>query len=229
MFDSPWKKIVSSTESIASSHATFSQRIDKDVETPLRTFAATNREMTGMATIQANLASLAKTQEDAQDKADKLGKKGGKANSLKVEAANTKLQEANQQWDTQAPFIYESLQSLDETRLNHLRDVLTQYETLEADQLERSRATVEQTLGSLLEIDTSVEIQAWSQANIAGRLPRDRSTRQHSIAGSSTANAVSHPPPTPSSVANESLHERTSEQSGRLESLGGRLFIPSPY
>lgn len=78
---------------------------------------------------------MAKTQEDAQEKADKLNRKGGKANAQKVETANSRLQDANQQWDTQSPFVFETLQALDENRLNHLRDVLTQYETLESDQL----------------------------------------------------------------------------------------------
>jgi hypothetical protein len=178
--------------------------------------------MSGISTVQGNLTAVAKAQEDAQDKADKLNKKGGKANAQKVEAANSRLQDANQQWDTQAPFVFETLQALDENRLNHLRDVLTQYGTLESDQLERNRTIIEQTLTAVLEVDTAVEIHHWSQSNVSGRLARDRNARQSSIAGSSIANAALPPPQTPRSVANESLNERASEQSGRLEPIGGK-------
>src|SRR6266542_2643080 len=141
VFESPWRKIVESTEDIAKSHARLSNRIEKDVEQPLRSFASSNREMQSMTTIQGNLAAMAKEVEDAQHNSEKLSRKGGKASTQKVEAATSKLQSANQQWDSQAPFIFETLQALDERRLNHLRDVLTQYETHASDQVERNRAT----------------------------------------------------------------------------------------
>jgi len=220
----PWRKIVAATESIANSHATLSQRIEKDVEHPLRSFASNNREMSGMTTIQGNLASMAKEVEDAQSASDKLSKKGGKASAQKVENATSKLQSANQQWDSQAPFIFETLQALDETRLNHLRDVLTQFETHEADQIERNRVTVEQTLSTLLEIDTAQEIRAWSQSIIAGKPITERRARQLSTAESSTGGSALRAPPTPQSTHTDHTNERTSEQSGRLEISGGKSF-----
>jgi hypothetical protein len=222
VFETPWKTILSSVEDLAKSHATLSQRIEKDVELPLRNFASKSREMQGMSTIQGNLASMAKEQEAAQEKSDKLSKKGGKASTLKVENATSQLQNANQQWDSQAPFIFESLQALDETRLNHLRDVLTQYQTHEADRIEKNRVTVEQTLGSLLEIDTSQEIRAWSQATVAGKPVTERRSRQLSNAGSSaTPVSTLRPPPTPTHTDNTS--QRSSEHSARHETSGGKL------
>jgi hypothetical protein len=227
IFDAPWKRILNATETIALSHATLSQRIEKDVEHPLRTFASTNREMSGMTTIQGNLGSMAREVEDAQEKSEKLNKKGGKSISQKVDAAATKLQSANAQWDSQAPFVFESLQALDETRLNHLRDVLTQYETHEADQIERSRVVTEKTLSTLLEIETAQEIRSWSQANVA-RLPQ-RAVRQHSSAGSGnaggsisgTGGTTAPPPPqTPRSNA-----DNASEHSGRLEDKSGMFSV----
>lgn len=183
-----------------------------------------------MTTIQGNLAAMAKELEEAQDKSDKLTRKGGKASTQKVESAASKLQSANQQWESQSPFIFETLQALDETRLNHLRDVLTQYETHEADQIERNRITVEQTLSSLLEIDTSQEIKNWSQAAVAGRSMTERSARQLSNAGSSVAggsfggtNAAPPPPQTPRSTHTDN----ESEHSGKHEEKSGKLMIIS--
>ena len=168
-----------------------------------------------MPTIQGNLQSMAKDLEEAQDKSDKLTKKGGKASTQKVESATAKLQSANQQWDSQAPFIFETLQALDETRLNHLRDVLTQYETHEADQIERNRSIIEQTLRALLEIDTAQEIRNWSQATVSGKPVVERRTRQSSNAGSGSGSATLPPPPTPRS-------DSMSEHSNKHESSGGK-------
>jgi hypothetical protein len=217
VFESPWRKIIASTEEIAKSHALLSDRIEKDVEQPLRNFTTTNREMSGMPTIQGNLAAIAKELEDAQKKSDKLAEKGGKANTHKVDNASSRLQTANQQWDSQAPFIFETLQALDEKRLNHLRDVLTQYETHEADQIERNRKTIEETLRSLLEIDTSQEIRNWSEASVAGKPITERKARQLSTAGSSITAATNVPPPQTPRSTHTTHTDNHSEHSGRQE------------
>jgi hypothetical protein len=217
----PWRKIVVAIEDIAQSHTLLSERIEKDVEQPLRSFATTNREMSAMTTIQGNLSAMARELEDAQDKSDKLNKKGGKASALKVDAASSKLQTANSQWDSQAPFIFEQLQALDERRLNHLRDVLTQYETHEADLIERNRKTVEQTLSALLEVDTAQEIKNWSQASIAGKPLNERRVRQPSNAGSGSGGTASlPPPPTPRSTT-----DNQSEHSGGGNEKGGKKML----
>jgi F-BAR domain only protein len=216
VFHIPWKKIVNATEEIASSHQTLSQRIEEDVEKPLRTFAATNREMQGISTIQGNLVSMAKELDEAQERSEKLQKKGGKASAAKVDRATTQLQGAEQQWNSQAPFIFETLQALDETRLNHLRDVLTQYTTHQGDLMSRNTAAVEQTLNSLLEIDTSQEIKNWSQAGVAGTPITERRARQLSTAESTTMSptASNMPPPTPRSNYgdNQSQHSAKPEK-----------------
>ena len=168
-----------------------------------------------MPTIQGNLQSMAKDLDEAQDKSDKLTKKAGKASTQKVESATVKLQNANQQWDSQAPFVFETLQALDETRLNHLRDVLTQYETHEADQIERNRGIVEQTLSALLEVDTAQEIKNWSRATVSGKPITERRARQLSNAGSGSGGASLPLPPTPRS-------DNMSEHSNKQESSGGK-------
>ncbi|CZR62165.1 related to SYP1 Protein with a potential role in actin cytoskeletal organization [Phialocephala subalpina] len=219
IFEGPWKRIVQSTDEIAKSHALLADRIDKDVEQPLRSFASTNREMSGMPTIQGNLHNMAKELDDAQTKSDKLSSKGGKANALKVDQATSRLQTASQQWEAQAPFIMENLQALDERRLNHLRDVLTQYETHEADLVERNRKTVEETLTSLLEIDTSQEIRNWAAASVQGLSITERRARQLSSVGTEhTGNAsLPLPPQTPRSTHtthtdNQSEHSQPTRQ-----------------
>jgi hypothetical protein len=141
-----------------------------------------------MSTIQGNLAALAKEVDDAQLAADKLTKKGSKANTIKVDNAQEKLGIAASQWESQAPYVFEQLQAVDELRLNHLRDVLTQYETHESDQSARGQGTAEATLIALVEIDTSQEIRNFAKNTTQGRpnLSGRRTSTAGSTAGSHT-------------------------------------------
>lgn len=173
--------------------------------------------MQGISTIQGNLAAMAKELDEAQERSDKLSRKAGKASSAKVEKAAAQLQSAEQQWNSQAPFVYETLQALDETRLNHLRDVLTQYTTHQTDLMQRNTAAVEQTLNSLLEVNTSQEIKNWSHAVVAGKPITERRARQMSSTDSavpSTPTPSLPPPPTSSSNHgdNQSQHSSRPEK-----------------
>ncbi|KAK0386029.1 hypothetical protein NLU13_5866 [Sarocladium strictum] len=183
VFQGPWTRVNEAIEGIALSHHQFAERLERDVETPLRTFHQ-RQDSANMNTISTNLANLAKDLEEAQDKSDKLNRKGGKANTSKVDAALSKLESATQQWESQAPFVFESLQAFDESRINQLRDLLTQYQTHESDQAQRTLDNAAVTLSLVLEVSTEKEIQNFSQKVLSGRprLAPRTGTRQSSIA-----------------------------------------------
>ena len=166
VFRTPWQTIVSSVESLANSHGTLATRIQTDVEGPLREFQTKNREMKAIISIQGNVASIARDVDNAHKKASKLNV--AKSNANKVANATSDVEAANLQWDSQAPYAFETLQALDESRVSHLRDVLTQLETHEVDQVERSRVTAEACLNALLNIDTSEEISTFVARTSAG-------------------------------------------------------------
>jgi F-BAR domain only protein len=169
----------------------------------LRQFASKNREMQGMSTTQGNLASIAKEFDNAQKKADKLKDKTGKLSSARAANASSTADDANQQWETQAPYVFEQLQSLDETRVNHLRDVLTQFQTHEVDSIEQNRKPAELCLNALLNIETADEIKKFA-ARVSTEprqapLPRRRSSasnniRRLSLVGGSIAPPMPPPP-----------------------------------
>ncbi|KAK3318997.1 Muniscin C-terminal mu homology domain-containing protein [Apodospora peruviana] len=184
VFQGPWDKILQSTDAIATSHQIFAQRVEKDVEQALRSFQ-NKKEMQNIHTISANLHTMSKELEDATEKSDKLSKKGGKANAQKVDQASSRLEAATQQWESQAPFIFETLQALDEQRINHLRDVLTQFGTHEVDQSSRTQKAAEEVLNTMLEVNTAQEIQNFAQRTTAGKpkLERKSTTRQNSVVG----------------------------------------------
>lgn len=188
IFQTPWDKILQSADAIAASHQLYATNVEKDVEHSLRSFQ-TRREMQNINTISANLQSMAKELDDAQNQSDKLTRKGGKANAHKVDQATSRLEAAQQQWESQAPFIFESLQALDEQRINHLRDALTQLVTHEVDQAARTQASAENVLNTLLEVKTDQEIKNFARKTTGGRPKiekRTTSTRQGSVTPAAT-------------------------------------------
>lgn len=117
-----------------------------------------------MTNIQGNLGALAKEYDSAHSKADRnRGKSTRRADNVEQDIEN-----ASSQWDSQAPYVFEQLQAVDESRLNHLRDVLTQLQTHELDQVEKNRVATEQVLNSLLGVNTADEIKAFSLRNAGG-------------------------------------------------------------
>ena len=207
--------------------------------------------MQGLSTIQGNLASLARELEDAQKRSEKALAKGGKADTKKVSTAISDVQGANQQWDSQAPFVFEQLQALDESRVNHLRDVLTQLQTHEVDQLERSRVSAESCLNVLLNVDTADEISAFVARNsgAATQMAVQRVSRAGSSAAPSTPTpstpalsnratvtsqapyeapiALAPPTPTPSRAVDDGHSERSTASGGALQPPSGMLISSS--
>ena len=167
IFRTPWQTIVSSTESLAQSHSILSQKIEVDVERPLREFQVKSKEMQAMSTMQGNMISMAREFDTAQKRADKA--RSGKSSAVKVANATADVDYSSQQWQSQAPYVFEQLQALDENRTNHLRDVLTQLQTHEVDLVERNRATAESCLNALLNVDTADEISTFVVRSTTGR------------------------------------------------------------
>lgn len=129
-----------------------------------------------MSTIQGNLRSIAKDFDKAQEKIDKQRSKGERSDAGRTATANSEMENAQNQWQSQAPYVFENLQAVDETRLNHLRDVLTQFQTHEVDTVEKSRVTAESCLNVLLNVETADEIKAFVIRTSEGRPPTSRDT-----------------------------------------------------
>jgi cell division protein ZapA (FtsZ GTPase activity inhibitor) len=162
--------------------------------------------MQHMQTISANLSTMARELDDATDKSEKLSRKGSRANAQKVDQAAARLESATQTWESQAPFIYETLQALDEQRINHLRDVLTQFETHEIDQATRTQAAAEEVLNVMLEVNTAQEIQNFVQKTTAGkpRIERKSTTTRQPTPVTPTA--------APPSITGDDVSEHSGQQ-----------------
>ncbi|EGC43660.1 fes/CIP4 homology domain-containing protein [Histoplasma capsulatum var. duboisii H88] len=219
VFQTPWQRILAATEILAESHETLSHAIEVDVERPLKEYASRNSDMKSLSTMQQELSNLAKEVESAKKKADKLKDKGPKA-AAKNSSAVSAAQEMAQQWESRAPFVFEQLQAVDEHRLNHLRDLLTQYETHESDHIERTRRSTESCLNALLNVQTDEEIRAFMTKVTGGRALVSRtsnapattsppSSRPDPVAVAASTAAGPLPPP-------PRIHDdASSERSGR--------------
>ncbi|KAL2760228.1 hypothetical protein ACRALDRAFT_2093633 [Sodiomyces alcalophilus JCM 7366] len=186
VFQAPWNKVIAAIEASAYSHHLLAGRIENEVEGPLRAFQSKSEALNIQATSE-NLTTLARDLEESQKKVEAQTKKAGKANMQKLDAAHSKLESATQQWESQAPFIFESLQAFDEHRINQLRDLLTQYQTYETEKAQRGQATAAETLAAMLEISTDLEIASFKERVVAGKPKLERRGTAPSRQGSSLA------------------------------------------
>ncbi|KAI5211707.1 hypothetical protein AUEXF2481DRAFT_29759 [Aureobasidium subglaciale EXF-2481] len=224
IFSVPWTTLTSALETLAESHQVLAQRIEVDVERPLRDFGSNSREMQAMSTIQGNLTSMARDVENAQKKSERLNNKG----SNNAGRADSELEGAQSQWSAQAPYVFESLQSLDESRLNHLRDVLTQFQTHEIDAIEKTRVSAESVLNILLNIETADEIKTYALRVASGDIvPKEKPrSRQSMFIPPSLAPSTQHDDSAsvrsgPAPV--DQLPESKGKQKGGLKRLGTLL------
>ena len=216
VFQIPWKRIVNATESLAESHEILAQKIEADVERPLREYSSKNRDMASMPGIQSDLSALAKEMENFQRRVDKTKDKGPKAADKLVNALSAS-EGVNQQWNSRAPFVFEQLQAADEGRLNHLRDVLTQLETHEVDHVERCREAAESCLNVILNVETADEIKTF-----AAKINRGRPVTTRQEQTSPTSIPLAEPPlPPPPRIQDDAASER-SGRSGRQRAPPGQ-------
>lgn len=212
VFQIPWQRIVSATESLAASHETFAAKIESDVERPLKEYATRNPDLSALPSMHNDLLNLSKTLDAAQKKADKAKDKKAKG----ADKAKLSLSEAARQWEARAPSAFEQLQAADENRLIHLRDVLTQFQTHEVDQIERAREIAESCLNVLLNVETADEIKTFAAKISGGR--DETAQRPSTSATAATTTNVDIPAPT-----------RTQDETGsQYSNQSGRAAGPSP-
>lgn len=220
VFTAPWTRIVESTSALAAAHHQLSQKLDSEVERPIREFASRNSEWVGMKVMESNLGAVAKSIDSTEERADRLRRKGTRAKATHVAEAAQAVSNAHAEWDSQAPFVFEKLQAADESRCNHLRDALTRLQTLELDHAQASVQSASEVLTVILDINTTEEIKAFAHK---ATYSRPKIERQQSR----TLNHATYPA-TPSIVTDDSVSVRSSG-SGGVHSVGGELLNTSSY
>lgn len=167
--------------------------------------------------MESTLAAAAKAFDSAEEKSEKVKRRGPKAKPQQVAEAANAVANTTGEWESQAPFAFEKFQAADESRCNHLRDVLTTWQTLELDQAQRNMQAVEATLNAILDINTSDEIKGFANKVTAGK-PAIERLRSRTGSSSGPPNM----PSTPSIVTDDSVSVQSSGSGG---ASGGGLFV----
>ncbi|EXJ69188.1 uncharacterized protein A1O5_07224 [Cladophialophora psammophila CBS 110553] len=208
IFQMPWQRIVSGTENLAASHETLATKIETDVETPLRSWATRNKAMHNLNTAQGNLMSIAKELSSAQRKAAKGGRR--------ADTASSTVEDASRQWESQAPYVFEQLQIVDESRVNHLRDVLTQFQTHEVDCIEKNKVSAESCLNALLNVETADEIKTFAARAVSRGAGTLRRLSSATAGGRPTSSSIRAPPtPPPPRGTSEGQSQRSNSFAGQ--------------
>lgn len=216
----PWSTLTDAADTLADAHATLASQIESSAERPLRDFGTSNREMQAMTTIQGNLASMAKDVERAQQKTDRLVGKGERAEAGKVANATSELDNAHSQWQSQAPYVFENLEAVDEARLNLLRDSLTQIQTHEVDIVQKTQSAAEHCLNILLSMQTEDEIKMFALKAASGRPKTERPHRPSVPTPSRAVPPASTSTPTLSQPEDEDQRS-TLQEDKRKSRMGG--------
>lgn len=192
----------------------------------MRQFATENQGMLGISRAQGNLALVAKNMDNAQKRAEKLKDKSGRHSTSRVTNATSSADDTNQQWEAQAPYVFEQLQSLDQTRVNHLRDILTQFQTHEIDSIEQNRKPAEMCLNALLNVETADEIKTFASRISTdpriGTLPRRGSSASNQVGRASSSGRGNAPPipPPPRITADPSRSPPSLQKGDKQRGLG---------
>lgn len=172
-----------------------------------------------METILGNIQALAKDVEAATKRAEKLNSKGGKADAQKVANAASGVEDAELHWDSQAPYVFERLQEIDEIRLELLQKTLTQFQTYADEAKNSASASLEECLNALLNVQLADEIVLFAQkSRQGGSITRERrmSRPQQPVFQESSSLA---PPPVPSQ------HDASSIRSGSCKFIPAFIWI----
>jgi hypothetical protein len=169
--------------------------------------------MQAMANIAGNLRAIAKETDNAHKRQAKLNEKGGKAAAGKVASAASDVESAQGQWDSQAPYVFERLQAVDEARVDQQRSHLTQFQTHVIECFSATGTSAEECLNALLNVQTADEITTFvikttrslptntATSTAAGTITaaeRRKSIRQESVPPPPTTDAGSSLNPVPS-------------------------------
>jgi hypothetical protein len=176
--------------------------------------------MQAMANITGNLRAIAKEADNAHKKQAKLNEKGGKAAAGKVASAASEVEAAQGQWDSQAPYVFERLQAVDEARVDHQRNGLTQFQTHVIECFSATGSSAEECLNALLNVQTADEITTFAiktTRSLPAVAPTTGASTGTSTMGSLMSTTAtqerrkslrqeSMPPPPPTTDAGSSLH-----------------------
>lgn len=148
LFEATWTTIIRSTHETADASNAFAHKIQHDVEHPLRRFCVKSPQWADMKVLHGELETLGQLFKNSES-----GNKKRHGDSP---------EEVRQQWENQAPYILEQVETIDESRLGHLKNLLTTFGTLEADRSEKTLKISEKVLNNILSYEPIDDVAAFA-------------------------------------------------------------------
>ncbi|KAG0240195.1 hypothetical protein BGX31_002185 [Mortierella sp. GBA43] len=173
-FTAPWEKLSAEAMELATLHTQLSSRITSEVERPLRDFARTHPEWQNLTLAEANCNRIAKEFDDRHSKVTKYTKAVEKVSGKKAEAAEQKLTEYTRNldsirsaWRLEGPVILQKYQSVDQSRLEHLKQIASTFEAIQTEIMLQIVEISGNTSASIGEFDPLMDIELFtSEASI---------------------------------------------------------------
>lgn len=208
LFEATWTSLLRSTHESANASNSFAHKIHQDVEQPLRRYTSQSSQWQDMRVLQNELDTLSHTFNDAERK---------KKHTDEVRA----------QWEAQAPYILEQVETIDTSRLGLLKNLLTTFGTIEADKSEKSLKVSEGLLNNVLSYEPTDDIAAF--AAVVGKGDAVHHAPPLSIRSRHDHASVSESLGPASSNRSDSLHELPHHDSSpsKLRNKVGSIFRSS--
>ncbi|KAF9148216.1 hypothetical protein BG015_010063 [Linnemannia schmuckeri] len=193
-FTAPWEKLNAETVELATLHGQYSLRISNEIERPMRDFAKNHPEWQNIALAETNCNRIAKEFDEKQLKVTKYTKAVEKVSGKKAEVAEQKLMDYTKQlestrtaWRLEGPVILQKYQNLDQSRLDHMKQMLALFETLQTETALQIAELSGRTSSSAAEFDSIMDLELFASEmsiNLNALEPQD---------GASIVSGFSHP------------------------------------
>lgn len=170
-FSTTWETVLTSIKQNAQASSKFAHKLEKEVEMPLRNYTHGGphaSQWKDLKEMQQGLSSMASKVMHSEESYDKLRKKSG-GRQDKTEHAQVQLAEDRSQWENQAPYILEQVESMDEARLVLLKDALTRFGTLQVDNSQNGIKNTEKALNTVLSFEPLDDMRAFLTKISSGR------------------------------------------------------------
>ncbi|KAG0199810.1 hypothetical protein BGX28_006983 [Mortierella sp. GBA30] len=168
-FTAPWEKLSAESTELAALHGQFSLRISNEIERPLRDYARINSEWQNLPLAETNCNRIAKEFDEKQAKVTKYTRAVEKVSGKKAETAEQKLMDYTKQlestrtaWRLEGPIVLQKYQSVDQSRLEHLKQVITTFEAIQTETVLQVAEMSGRTSSSVAEFDPLMDMELFA-------------------------------------------------------------------
>ncbi|OZJ02806.1 hypothetical protein BZG36_04275 [Bifiguratus adelaidae] len=157
-FASVWQALLNELNEIATAHGMFGQRVQQEVEQPLRNGANSDPEAEQLRRLEPTMQRLIKDYDDRMAKVTKHKKSTKKDATDKLAEAQKSLNDVRSAWQREGPRILETYQHVERNRLESLKQSVQNFENAQSEQLLKRIEMADATLSLAIAYDVQSEM-----------------------------------------------------------------------